>query len=126
MPPQCLLLDVLYTRHVQLAGGLDPEEVDPEHASGITYLLWAGNTSGSPWRDVWNSLLSLLRPLPDYIIIIKYFILLRLKKVYYLFYFIPQYLIFVSGAGLKRVSLHLCGMTLTSSVKTPMCVLTVS
>ena len=55
-----------YTGHVQLAGGL---EVDPEHAGGITYLLWPGKRLRVPQeelesvageRDVWYSLLSLL------------------------------------------------------------------
>ncbi len=50
------------SRPVQLVG--DPR-VDPEHAGEIIYLIWPGNTSGSPRRS-WKTLLgSLLPPRPS-------------------------------------------------------------
>lgn len=48
---------------------------DPEHAGGITYLIWFGNSSGSPKEelesvaghiDIWKTLLDLLPLLPDH------------------------------------------------------------
>ncbi len=51
----CLLGAFLwrFSGHVQLVG--EPE-ADPEHAGGITYLIWPGNASGSPRRS-WKTLL---------------------------------------------------------------------
>ncbi len=50
-PPWPLLLEVF--RHIQLLGD---SRLDPEHARGITYLIWPGNASGSPQRS-WKMLL---------------------------------------------------------------------
>ncbi len=50
MPPAFLWR---FSGHVQLA---KVPGVDPEHAGGITYLIWPGNASGSPQRS-WKALL---------------------------------------------------------------------
>ncbi len=51
MPPGRLPLEVFRARPTGRRPG-----ADPQHAGGITYLIWPGNTSGSPQRS-WKELL---------------------------------------------------------------------